>query len=214
MPPINQTTVSIRDLASEYAAHSMSMDVRHAQMIGDFISKLDPCEVFEIGCYHGISTGEVLTTAKSRVHLVDYPRFQHNVLKMAELRDDGTGAKSVSLYACTGAHFLEECLKDIEVAPPGAVIILDGDHRWEVVEFELQMCFKLGFKRFVLHDVANPAGDCEGPAKALTVLQKAGFFLAVDQQYRPNERTERGLAICCKDINDYKLATEAVCASS
>lgn len=211
MSPTKQATVSIRDLAAEYASHGMSMDLRHAKMIGDFISKLDPCEVFEVGCYHGISTAEVLTAAKAAVWLVDYPRFQDNVIRMAELRAKELPVNAVPV---AGAQFLERYLKENTTVPAGAVIILDGDHRWEVVQHELGLCLDLGFTRFILHDVANPAGDCEGPARALTALQKKGFFIAVDQQFRPNERTERGLAICCKDIEDYKLATEAVCASS
>lgn len=212
MAKSKEPVVSIRDLASQYVDHGMSMDSRHARMIGDFIAKLDPCEVFEIGCYHGISTAEVLTEAKAAVWLVDYPRFQDNVIRMAELR--ATEKLPVNAVPVAGAQFLERYLNENTVAPPGAVIILDGDHRWEVVQQELGLCLDLGFARFILHDVANPAGDCEGPARALTALQKAGFFLAVDQQFRQGERTDRGLAICCKDIEDYKLAMEAVCANS
>lgn len=211
---VKRNEPSIRDMASEYAQHGMSMDVRHAQMVGDFLAKLDPCEVFEIGCYHGISTGEILTAAKKRVHLVDYPRFQHNVLKMAELRDDGAADRAVTLSTDTGAHFLEKYLKENETAPRDAVILLDGDHRWDVVQYELRMILDLGFSRIILHDVANPAGDCDGPAKALTELQKAEFFIAVDQQCRKDERTDRGLAICCKSLEDYKIAMGAVCARS
>lgn len=195
----------VRDLSREFIDHGMSMDVRHAQMVGDFIKALPPCDVYEVGCYHGVSTGEILTAAKQRVWLVDYPRFQHNVMKMAELR---ATAMPVTMSTDPAATFLES----LSAVADGSVILLDGDHRWGVVQHELALCLKLGFTRMILHDVANPVGDCDGPAKALTVLQKEGFFIVIDQQSRAGERTDRGLAFCCKSADDYKLALEAVCA--
>lgn len=201
---MTKTAKAAPDLISsvaQFAGHGMSMDTRHAGMIGDFIKSLPPCDIVEIGCYHGISTAEILTAAKAGVVLVDYPRFQHNVIEMVE-----ASGKKVAMGTGMGLEFL--------TAEPslarGTIVVLDGDHRKEVVMLELAACLDKGITRFVLHDVANPAGDCDGPAAALSHLQKEGFFIAIDQQFRAGERTDRGLAICCADVADYALAAKAI----
>lgn len=196
-----KTSPDLISAAAQFADHGMSMDTRHAAMIGDFIKALPPCDIVEIGCYHGISTAEILTAAKAGVTLIDYPRFQHNVLEMAK-----TSGKKVAMGTSMGLDFLmaEPSFK------PGTVVVLDGDHRKEVVLLELAACLTKGITRFVLHDVANPAGDCDGPAAALSALQRGGFFIAIDQQARPGERTDRGLAICCQEAADHMLAVKAI----
>jgi hypothetical protein len=192
------------DLSADFRNDQMSMDLRHAQMIGAFIEAMPECPVLEIGCCHGVSTAEVLGAAKGQVVLIDYPRFQHSVQAMAELCE-----REPYLFAMTGLDYLAS-----NGVPSSAVVILDGDHRKEVVLQEIAACLKHGVSRFVLHDVANPAGECDGPAAALTELQRAGFYIVIDQQARPGERTERGIAFVCKDLQDLKLASEAVCANS
>lgn len=192
------------DLSADFRSDRMSMDLRHAEMIGDFIRAMPACPVLEIGCCYGVSTAEVLDAAKGQVVLVDYPRFQHNVQAMAELCE-----REPYLFAMTGLDYLTA-----NAVPSNTIVILDGDHRKEVVLQEIDACLKHGVDCFILHDIANPAGDCDGPAAALTELQRAGFFIVIDQQARPGERTERGIAFACKDLQELKIAAEAVCARS
>lgn len=192
--------------ADPHVGHVMSMDRRHAVMIGTFLQNLEPpANVVEVGCCYGISTAEVLgacEVAEFSCTLIDTV-FQHSVEQMAR---EAAGKIALAMDVGHSVGVLGQYLR------PESVVILDGDHRRSYMELESEVLEKQPPRAIVLHDATSTRADCDGPPWFLHKWQANGYFVSIDCLFREGERTERGLAILCRDAGDAELATRAVCA--
>lgn len=192
--------------AEPHIGHAMSMDRRHATMIWTFLHNLPaPANVIEVGCCYGVSTAEVLDACETSgfpCTLIDTV-FQQSISQMAR-----EAAGRVPLVMDTGhsVGVLADYLR------PHSVVILDGDHHRAYMELESEVLEKRPPRAIILHDVTSTRADCDGPPWFLHRWQANGYFVAIDYLHRDGERTERGLAILCREVEDAQLATRAVCA--
>lgn len=190
-----------------YVNDVMSMDRRHAAMIRAFLLNIEaPASVVEVGCCHGVSTAELLYACEERewpCTLIDTV-FQASVQEMiraaaGRVRVVGDAGHSVAV--------LDGYLG------PQAVVILDGDHHRAYMELESEVLERNPPRGIILHDVTSSRADCDGPAWVFHKWQAMGYFAAIDYLPREGERTERGLAILCRDARDAEVALGAMCAS-
>lgn len=194
--------------ADPYVGHVTSMDRRHARSIGAFLLNIEPkASVVEVGCCYGVSTAEVLDACEQSgfaCTLIDTV-FQPSVAAMAR---EAAGRVSIVMDAGHSVGVMADYIdKD-------AVVILDGDHRRAYMELESEILERRPPRAIVLHDVTSQRPDCDGPAWFLHRWQAAGYSVAIDYLPRDGERTERGLAILCRDPADAEVATRAVCVES
>lgn len=191
--------------ADPYVGHAVSMDRRHARAIGVFLLNIEPkANVVEVGCCYGVSTSEVLDACEQAgfsCTLIDTV-FQPSIAAMAR---EAAGRISLVMDAGHSVGVLADYVgKD-------TVVILDGDHHRAYMELESEILERQPPRAIVLHDVTSQRPDCDGPAWFLHRWQAAGYYVAIDYLPREGERTERGLAILCRDVADAEAATRAVC---
>jgi hypothetical protein len=191
-----------------YRDHQMSMDHRHAAVIRAFLLGIEPpSKVIEVGSCYGVSTAEVLAACEEReipCTLID-THFQESIAQMAR---EAAGKVALVLDAGHSVGVLGQ------YATHGSVVILDGDHRRAYMELESEVLEPLAPRAIILHDVTSDRADCDGPAWLLHHWQTAGYFVAIDYLKREGERTDRGLAILCREPADAEVATRAMCAES
>lgn len=192
--------------SAPFVDNVMSMDSRHAAIVREFLLSIaPPAGVVEVGCCHGVSTAQVLDACERvgfSCTLID-TAFTAEVQAMAR---DAAGKVALVMdvghsVAVLGDYVSQEC-----------VIILDGDHRRAYMELESELLERTPPRAVVLHDVTSNRPDCDGPAWFLHRWQAAGYFVAIDYLPRDGERTERGLAILCRDPKDAEVATRTMCA--
>lgn len=193
--------------AEPWRQHEMSMDVRHARMLGNFLRSLKPLDsVIEVGSCFGVSTAEVLAAceaANARCTLIDLV-FQEPIKKMLVEACGRVRAYMVSDHSASILHrYMDE----------NTVVLLDGDHRRCYMELEDEALVHGGPPRaLILHDIASHRIDCDGPRWMLHQWQSRGYRVALDYMPREGERTERGLGILCRDAADAEIA-RAACAA-
>lgn len=191
--------------SAPFRDHVMSMDRRHALAIGAFLRNIEPpASVIEVGCCHGVSTAEVLAAceeAEFPVLLID-TEFKPSVAEMAR---EAAGRVSLVLDVGHSASRLGDYLL------PRSIVILDGDHRRSYMELESEVLERQPPRAIILHDVFGGRADCDGPPWMLHQWQRKGYFVALDFLPREGERTDRGLAILCREAEDAEVATRAVC---
>lgn len=199
---------------SKYAQHCepylndpMSMDQRHAAAIGSFLKNIEPpAAVIEVGACYGVSTAAILDACEEAdfsFTVID-TKFQESVKAMVK-----QAAGKVALVTDSG-HSVA-VLGDY--LTPESIVLLDGDHRRAYMELESEVLERKPPRAIILHDVAAfRQHDCDGPAWLLHHWQAKGYRVAIDYQPRPGERTERGLAILCRDEADADVAMGVMCA--
>lgn len=194
-----------RAFAEPFRGHEMSMDFRHALMLGGFLTSLpNMTSVAEVGCCFGVSTAEVLHAcgaADASVALIDIA-FQPSVQMMFA---EAAGRVRVSMTCDHSASCLDRYVLE------NSVVILDGDHRRGYMELEDDVLGHILPRAIVLHDVTSHRADCDGPRWFLHRWQSRGYLVALDYMPREGERTDRGLAILCRDAADAQIA-RAACA--
>ncbi|HEY1188881.1 MAG TPA: class I SAM-dependent methyltransferase [Gemmata sp.] len=166
--------------------HEWEIDRRHLLWVSDELLSGRYRRVLEIGCYRGYSTSAFLHAlrvgAVDEVHLCDTnptPELR------AAVASAGPG---VTLHTCPS----------VELLPRDArfdLVLVDGDHRAEVVTEEARLLVAAGVPCVFAHDTAadphNP--DCDGPPLLRDALAAAGYALTEDAEERPGERTHRGM---------------------
>lgn len=191
------------EFAEPWRQHEMSMDVRHAGMVGRFLRGLGGLKsVVEVGCCYGVSTAEVLDACEqsgAQCTLIDLA-FTQSVVKMLAAACNRVRVSMASDHsaAVLGKHLSEEC-----------VLLLDGDHRRVYMELEDEILAKTPPRALILHDITSHRPDCDGPRWMLHRWQAKGYLAAVDYMPRDGERTERGLGILCRDAADAGIARAA-----
>lgn len=191
-----------RIYATGYEHHQMSMDRRHADVIGAFLRRCSqPENIVEVGCCYGVSTAEVLAAADHRdvrVELID-PTPQMGVLQMVAAAQPGR----VGMHVGMSHELLPTVLK------PESVLILDGDHRAEYMALEADICRDVFPTAIILHDVTNRDPGCDGPGWFMHAFQRLTYRVAIDCHPRAGMRTHRGLAILCRSVSDHTIAMES-----
>lgn len=186
--------------------NAFSMDARHAAMIRAFLLNVDPpANVIEVGSCHGVSTSAVLAACEEAgfsCTLIDTV-FRDSVKEMAR-----EAAGRVSLVMDVG-HSVAVLGQYVTKQ---SIVVLDGDHHRAYMELESEILERQMPRALVLHDVTSDRADCDGPAWVLHRWQAFGYFVAIDYLPREAERTERGLAILCRDMQDAEVATRSMCA--
>ncbi|NDD03890.1 MAG: hypothetical protein EB078_03205 [Proteobacteria bacterium] len=192
--------------AAEWVWHEMSMDVRHAVMIREFLLAVEPpASVVEVGCCYGASTAQVLYACEQAgwpVVLID-PLVKPSVLAMVRA---AAGLVEVVVDESRSIDSLGDYLRY------GSIVILDGDHRREYMELESAILAAVQPRAVILHDVTSDRDDCDGPAWFLHEWQRKGYSVSIDYLKRPRENTHRGLAIMCRWASDHVWARRAICA--
>lgn len=191
-----------------HVANVMSMDVLHAAMIRNFLVNIEsPANVIEVGCCHGVSTAAILQACEVTgfsCSLID-TFFQDSVKEMVR---EAAGRVSVVMDAGHSVAVLGDyCNRN-------SIVLLDGDHRRAYTELESEILERQPPRALILHDVTSNRADCDGPAWALHRWQAMGYFVAIDYLPREGQRTERGLAILCRDFSDAEVATGVMCGES
>lgn len=213
--------MSYLDFARDHLADTMSMDLIHAKMIGEFIRRIRCFDVVEVGCCHGVSTGAILdalaeiNTASQVPYLVLIdPVIQPAVRSMVLEADAKFGDEEIMLVVVEA--------KSLDATPIGVprvathcdrhcVLVLDGDHSEETVLGEIDAVQSRGVqpRAVILHDVG--LGGLPGPRAGVAALRGLyGYTFAMDDAYREGMRTERGLAILCRDASDAAVAEEVL----
>lgn len=213
--------MSYLDFARDHLADSMSMDVIHARMIGEFIRRIRCFDVVEVGCCHGVSTGAILdalteiNTAGQVPYLVLIdPVIQPAVQAMVREADAKFGDEEIMVVVKRS--------KSLDTAPVGipwiamhcdrhCVLVLDGDHSEETVLGEIDAVLSRGIqpRAVILHDVG--LGGLPGPRAGVAALRSEyAYTFAMDDAFREGMRTERGLAILCRDAGDAAVAAEVL----
>lgn len=213
--------MSYLDFARDHLADSMSMDVIHAQMIGEFIRRIRCFDVVEVGCCHGVSTGAILdalaeinTSGQVPYLVLIDPVIQPAVRSMVREADAQFGDEEMMVVVVEA--------KSLNPTPIGiprvathcdrhCVLILDGDHSEETVLGEIDAVMSRGIqpRAVILHDVGW--GGLPGPRAGVGVLRGIyGYTFAMDDAFRDGMRTERGLAIMCRDVGDAAVAEEVL----
>ena len=195
--------IDYRVYAAGFEHHQMSMDRRHAEVIGAFLRRCSqPANIVEVGCCYGVSTAEVLSAADARdlhVDLID-PAPQTSVLQMVAAAPPGR----VSMHVGMSHELLPSVLE------PESVVILDGDHRAEYMALEADICRDVMPRAIILHDVTNRDPGCDGPGWFMHVFQRFTYRVAIDCHPRAGMRTHRGLAILCRSVGDHTIAMESI----
>lgn len=188
-----------------FIGHQMSMDVRHAAMLKVFLLNIEPpANVVEVGSCYGVSTAELLCAcevANFSCTLID-THFQDSVKEMVRA---AAGKVAVVTDVGHSVAVLGDYVNE------QSIVLLDGDHRRAYMELESEVLERRPPRAIALHDVATRDLFCDGPAWLLHRWQSKGYYVALDYLPRPNERTDRGLAILCRDIEDAEVATRAMC---
>jgi hypothetical protein len=188
------------EFAEPWRQHEMSMDVRHAGMVGRFLRGLGGLKsVVEVGCCYGVSTAEVLDACEqsgAQCTLIDLA-FTQSVVKMLAAACNRVRVSMASDHsaAVLGKYLSEEC-----------VLLLDGDHRRVYMELEDEILGRCPPRALILHGVTSHRLDCDGPRWMLHRWQALGYRVAIDYMPREGERTDRGLAILCSSERDGLVA--------
>jgi hypothetical protein len=202
------------EIAMPHADDPMSMDVRHALMIGQFIREIDATSVVEVGCCYGISTGAILDAFEEMwqqqevehgacelrqvrlLHLIDV-KFQPTIAMM--INKPGL----VPAYAKLICHDEKPSLSRYGNDRPtlgryyGEVVILDGDHSEENVmaEVDLVLSWPKPPRAIILHDTGSDG--LPGPRAAVDRLRSKNWSVYHNETAGP--RASRGLTICVYD---------------
>lgn len=189
---------------SKYMNDRMSMDIRHSFMLESFLSNINNLtHCVEVGSCYGISTAAILTCCElsnASCDLVDI-NFQPVIKTMYEL---SSSKIIINLHETSSIKCLDKILHQ------NSIVLLDGDHTLQYVTKEINIIKNFLPRSIVLHDVTNDSSCCDGPRWAFDELRSLGYYGIIDCKHRQTERTERGLGILCKSIDDYEVAKFAV----
>jgi hypothetical protein len=189
-----------------YLDNAMSMDLRHAKMIKEFVSSLEGITKYiEVGCCYGISTASFLEASiikNTKCILID-PSFQSNLVKMCE-NYNLQYSDQLSMYEDYSFNVLDK------VVDSESIVLLDGDHRLSAVKEEINILEKYKPRAIILHDVLYDDKYCDGPKWAFDRLCSIGYYGIIDGEERQSERTHRGLGILCKTPEDHCIAKSII----
>jgi hypothetical protein len=188
------------NIIEPYLNNTMSMDIRHANIIEYFIKSINKFSNFiEVGSCYGVSTSCIVRACEesgNKCVLIDL-HFTDPVLK---IREQASGLLNLTLYQESSLSAID---KEINSE---SIILLDGDHTLNAVQAETKILKNYMPKCILLHDVSNSSQYCEGPKWAFDEWTSLGYYGIIDCTDRSGERTHRGLGILCRDAEDYQKA--------
>lgn len=188
------------NIIEPYINNTMSMDIRHAKIIEHYILALETFSKFiEVGSCYGVSTSCIVRGCEdthNKCVLIDIC-FTEPVLK---IREQSRGSLDLKLYQESS---LVALTKEMDA---DSIILLDGDHTLNAVQSESDILKRYMPRSIILHDVSNTSQYCEGPKWAFDEWTSMGYHGIIDCKDRTGERTNRGLGILCRDIEDYHKA--------
>jgi hypothetical protein len=183
-----------------------AIDERHRNWLREVLLNGEYRRVLEVGSWKGFSAAaffDALTEGKvEEVHLCDsrpQPELEAAV-RRHPLRD------RITLHRTPSVDLLG---RDAD----WDFTFIDGNHSARVVGAELNLLLPMRLRVVAFHDTSSCGRyeGCDGPQWAKRAYQRAGYFCIEDSVFRPDERTERGLTVCCRELDDYAVAYEAYC---
>lgn len=169
--------------------HRWAIDARHRDWLRAELMTGKHRRVLEIGSCHGYSTTAFLDALKAgavdEVHLCE-PSPTPELLALIE-------GKPVILHRCRSVDLLaKDCRWDL--------VFIDGDHSTRTVTKEAELLIVARVPAVFAHDTAA-AGRyprCEGPAILRDAFTAAGYRCVEDAEFRPGERTDRGMLLATR----------------
>jgi hypothetical protein len=168
------------------AGHRWAIDARHRDWLQSELMTCKHRRVLEIGSCHGYSTHAFLAALRAgavdEVHLCE-PNPTPELLALIE----GTPAV---LHRCRSVDLLgRDCRWDL--------VFVDGDHSARVVTKEADLLIAARVPAVFAHDTSAVGRypRCEGPSLLKAALAAAGYHCTEDAEFRPGERTDRGMML-------------------
>ena len=167
--------------------HSWAIDARHRDWLRAELLTWRHRRVLEIGSHRGYSTQAFIDAmqagAVDEVHLCE-PSPTPELLAMIADRP------GVTLHRERSVDLLrDDCRWDL--------VFVDGDHSVRTVTKEAELLIAARVPAVFAHDTAS-AGRyprCEGPALLKDAFTAAGYHCTEDAEFRPGERTDRGMML-------------------
>lgn len=167
--------------------HPWAIDSRHRDWLRAELMSGRHRRVLEIGSHRGYSTEAFLDALAAgmvdEVHLCE-PSPLPELLKLIE------GKPRVTLHRCRSVDLLARDRR-------WDLVFVDGNHTARVVSKEAEILIAARVPAVFAHDTAAAGRfpKCEGPALLKGVFTAAGYRCTEDAEFRPGERTDRGMML-------------------
>lgn len=166
--------------------HGWAIDARHRDWLRAELLTGRHRRVLEIGSHMGYSTQAFLDALRAgtvdEVHLCEPNPTPELLALIADT--------PAVLHRCRSVELLtRDCRWDL--------VFLDGDHSARVVTKEAELLIGAKVPVVFAHDT-NAAGRyprCEGPSLLRAAFTAAGYRCTEDAEFRPGERTDRGMML-------------------
>ena len=179
-------------------------DLRHIEVIYEFLMANDFTRVAEIGSYSGLSTAafiEALNQGKNfKLHIAEPnpTRQLEALLSMCKKPD------IVVLHVKTGEHLLEHWTGF-------DFVFIDGNHSIDAAGAELLMVLRNEIPTVMAHDTNLTSLDSNYDGKGAELLGRVlkshkDYYWVEDKEKRPDEHTERGLFFASKRKDKHEIA--------
>lgn len=195
-----------KDYAHVWKIPEWSLDRRHILWLYDVLVSGRIRTALEIGSLYGAASSAFVEAVNSgQLHHATFC----DTIVTSELRrtvDRCVDQRRVRIFEGTSLDLLDE-------GERYDLVFIDGDHRLETVNAEMQRLLRVPPSCIVAHDTsATGAGiaDCEGPASLKQMLQRAGWLCLEDAVPRRDERTHRGLFFATTDPVLYDIVRGAM----
>lgn len=169
------------------AGHQWAIDARHRDWLRAELMTGKHWRVLEIGSHRGYSTQAFLDAlqagAVDEVHLCE-PAPTPELLALIADRP------GVTLHRCRSIELLsKDCRWDL--------VFVDGNHSARVVTAEARLLLSARVPTVFAHDTSSAGRfpKCDGPALLKEAFIKAGYHCVEDAEFRPGERTDRGMML-------------------
>lgn len=170
------------------------VDAREYEFLSEYIYKLKPETIIDVGCFLGVST-YILGTASPNIKNVyaientDAPSFCEYIQdgKPIPKEDYGKEAPEGAIVLRNG---YESDLMPLLEKHPGAFVFLDSVKMTPRVLHELEICYKGKAKYVAMHDTSKYYKQIR---RAMNRAIKLGWFKLIDEDYvdsKDNEKTK------------------------
>lgn len=179
-----------------------NMDLRHIYVLYNVLLHPSVNKALEIGSYKGASSQAFVQASLRKPTFRSY-HCDIKITKQLKRILYGSNGHCVSLQQSS-----EDALRGLS---PCDLVLVDGDHSLPTVTKEADLLLSQGVPCVVAHDTSakeNGHRFCDGPPYLKQIFSES-YYVIEDNQKRPNENTDRGLFIACrqKELFDWVSLT-------